>query len=271
MLKDKYYRIEIYNRENHGYDDVWIGNGKICIVNSPDIYLLLILYRHYIHTILTEANMFMDYDYMELLMEIPNLKTIHYIDCGYYPCTSRELRRMLTINRQVEEIKCIPSSYWYDIDPSLRHGQVDNFVIDLYNDLAERRVTYSSMKKLLIPLHIDDAIDIKVLFPNLEYVGIRYIYNVTDIDNYNLGMYQLDQLAQLDQKYSGVTVFLYLTIDTPNLRVQVHRNPEIIVDISKYLIQTIKSNFSHWNTINMMTPFPSLMLTRDNWLFETTY
>jgi hypothetical protein len=109
----------------------------------------------------------------------------------------------------------------------------------------------------------------KNVFPNLNSVGIRYIYNHNNMDSINIDTNLLDKICNI---YERVKIFLYLDISGDEIRKHFHRNPEWTEDISNRIIKALKNRYHDNITIvNMITKLPSLLLSQDNWLFETKY
>ena len=97
-LKNRCFRLERWNKKTHRLDHVWVGKGKISHDSLVEFYPFLIIYRKYLEQILTCGDMMTDNTYIEILVNLPELKKIYYMDYGYSTCTDTQLSMMINLN-----------------------------------------------------------------------------------------------------------------------------------------------------------------------------
>lgn len=263
-IENTYYRLEQYNPNATCFDQVWMGGNKISHGPGSHLYSFLILYRNYIESILTEGSSFCETEYVDILSEIPGLKSIYYTDCGYLPCSAEQLHLMLTINQSMKRIICVPCSYYYEIDHQIKFDEVDKFL----SNLSEGDNIYDSISTLVLPIDPRDCIYLKSVFPNLDCIGIRFIHQVTSIGFQKPDFSDINVLKEI---YNNITIFVYIIFPTIEIRQEISRNPEIIPEIAISVCDMITDHCPSHHVVNMTGDLLSLMLTRDNWLFNTTY
>ena len=260
-LDKRYYRLEQYSSS---LDTVWIGKGKIAQGTVEDPYSFLILYRSYITSILTEGSLFVDGEYVEIVSELPLLNNIYYTDCGYLPCTADQLHLMLNINDSVEKLVCVPCSYYYETDREIKFREIDTFISHLHNSNNNNNYLID----LVLPIYPDDCYGLKEIFPNLTSIGFRFVYSVQFMDKHYVNLTEIHTLSWL---YKNLTIFVYLSFDTIKIKQLLNRNPEKEMVISEDICKIITKHYPECRIIDMGGNLPSLLLARDNWLFDTTY
>ena len=262
-LSERSYRLEKYNTENKNIEDIWIGNGKLSHGYADGYKSILILYRRYLKSLLSDAFYFNDAEYNDIVASMPHLTYLSYIDCGFHPCTSFQLQLMLISNDNLESLSFVPCDYIYEIDNTARFNHIDTFVVNLYNN----DTIYDKIKTLSIPLSVNDISKLNNIFPNLTSVGLRYIQNITELGKYDIN-FDLDIIYN---KYREITIFVYVVFDSVNIRQIINRDNKVKYDIYDKICTNLSLKYPRSNIINMNHDLPSLVLARDNWLFDNNY
>jgi len=254
-LKNRCFRLERWNKKTHRLDHVWIGKGKISHDSLVEFYPFLIIYRKYLEQILTYGDMMRDNTYIEILLNLPKLKKIYYMDFGYSLCTNTELTMMINLNENIETIEYIPASYIYEIDNTAKFFHVDKFI----SDVIISNNIYKNILEMIIPMGQYNINNLTTCFPNLKRVGIRYVHMAS---NNNI------TLIKSINRYN-LTIFVYLVFDTEETKQENNRDPYNKFKVSNKICCEVRNIYPRANIVDMSKNLPSIVLARDNWLFDT--
>lgn len=263
QLDKRYYRLEEYNFKRYATESIWIGKGKLSNSSISDRISLLILYRSKLKSLLTFNYHFSETTYIEILSLAYHLTDITYTDGGYHSCTSNQLYRMLTVNDNLKNLSYLPFGYDYETDRDTKFSNVDTFVLELH----QNGQIYPNLLTLSIPISLTDISIIKNIFPNLLSIGFRYIHSVIAMGKQELNF----NVSDLMYKQYNVTIYFYLSFDSIEIRQQLNRDIEAKSLISNQVCNILSERYPRAIIIDMENKLRPFILTKDNWLFNTTY
>lgn len=273
---------------------IWIDNNKFSH-NMYENSKYLNIHRNYLEHILIEGISVLSQDYVENIRRIPNLKEISYTECGYLPCTSLQLNRMINSNLFFEKLECIPCTYYYDTDLYPKIKEIDYFTYHLMNS----NKIYNNIKTLSLPFYSYYIEDIADVFPNLEEIGVRYIYYVDAsaiirnnnnihnnnnnnnnrvgndlVDNNNIDIFldvsegsEMRTIMNLSKIYR-LNVYMYVIFNCVKAKQMVNRNADMKRKITMNLVGKIEYYLPNSKIYSDFHNIFELGKTKDMWLLN---